>query len=405
MDTSYFKPLLLELKVGVAVSDLQGALVFRNEPWHAMPESIKQLAEKKLAIQNPGQFLCSQSSVSVSVVRLEEHFVAIVHRDEELLVVKDSILSQITASVADHQNVFKAAANAMGKLLGWRWVAVTRFLNNDKVETLAFWHTDKLVENFEYDIFNTPCDVVKKKKSFLRYDNVAEQFPKDDDLTELGAKVYAGFVYRNRSNEILGHIFLMNDHSNVDWILAEETLHMVSTIIGTTMSLSHSEKQVQIQRGLAHTDKLTQLCNRLAFDSDLDRYVSSVLESDKEHFVLAVIDLDGMKQVNDSLGHNEGDRLLQTFAEQLKHIGREKDHAYRFGGDEFAVIFLYTDCEQVSKLRMRFDKAIEQVRMQGFPQVGASIGFVSSQEYSGDSKLLMQHADQRMYQDKAKKQN
>jgi len=400
MDKASFKSLLVELRIGIAVCDNQGKIIFRNDVWCTLPEIIKQFAETKLLELKPGKFIYSQTKNLISIVTLADTLIAIIHREDEQLVVKDSILSLLINSMAEHKNIFDAAAKAMGKHLSWRWVLVNRYLTNHKAETLAFWDNNGLVKNFEYDLLNTPCDRVRKEKQFVRIDDVLQDYPGDEFLMEMGVKTYAGYVYRNKENKVLGHVFLMHDNNNVDWVLTEETLHMVSTIVGATLSLSHSEKEVKKQKGLAHTDALTQLNNRLAFDSDLKARVNAAEDSSEDQFVLAMIDLDGMKQVNDNLGHSEGDRLLQSYAKELKHIGREKDRAYRFGGDEFAIIFVNTHSNQISKLKHRFEQTMLKVQQQGFDKVGASIGYASSEDFPGDVKALIKTADERMYANK-----
>ena len=397
--------LFSELREAIAVSDLDGKVVFRNDAWQALPDSLKQLAEQKLSANQPGEYLCQETASSVSIMLLGRFVVAIIHREEQQLIIKDRILNQLLESLAKHESVFDAAAQAMGRFMNWRWAVITRFVSKDKVEVLAFWDTDRLVENFTYDIFSTPCETVAKRQTFTRFDNLSHDFAEDEHILEMGAEIYAGYVYRDNNERVLGHIFLMSDHKNVDWVLTEETLHMVSIIVGNTISLSHIEQEAKEQRGLALTDKLTQLCNRLAFDNDMSQALTKAQESQENHFVLAIIDLDGMKQVNDSNGHDEGDRLLQVFARHLKSVGREQDHAYRIGGDEFAFLFRFTNLTKETLLRNRFSQVVTRVREQGFEQIGASVGFVSSDESNSDLKKLIKIADDRMYLDKQSKRS
>ena len=397
--------LLQQLKEAVVVCDQHGNIEQQNRPFESLPSIIKNFALEKLTATDLGEHHCSQTSASVNIIELDQYLIAIVHREAQQLITKDSILNELLHSMAKQNNIYQTAAQALGRHLGWKWAAITRFLNAEKVEVLSFWEGSKLSDNFEYDLVNTPCEAVSSRQAFTRFDNLQHDFADDEHIIEMGAQVYGGYVYRDDQNNILGHIFLMHDTPLVDWQLCEEVLHMVSIIVGNSLSLSRKEKEVKKQRGLALTDKLTQLCNRLAFDNDMAREIENAKSSKEEQFVLAVIDLDGMKQVNDTLGHDEGDRLLKTFAEQLKRVGREHDHAYRLGGDEFAYLFRNTHLSQEALLRSRFTQAIVQVKQRGFATVGASIGFASSEEVPGDLKHLIKLADKRMYADKQAKKS
>ncbi len=86
-------------------------------------------------------------------------------------------------------------------------------------------------------------------------------------------------------------------------------------------------------------DSLTGLLNRRAFQEDLDRLIYQATR-DKTTFALLLVDLDGLKRINDGTGgHSAGDLSLQELAQALAKGGRKEDRAYRIGGDEFAVLF------------------------------------------------------------------
>lgn len=96
-------------------------------------------------------------------------------------------------------------------------------------------------------------------------------------------------------------------------------------------------ENVNKYRSEASTDPLTRLFNRRSFDKVLDHAVG--LFHDKNiPFSLIMIDLDDFKKINDTYGHSVGDKVLQSFAKILQKTLRQEDSAFRYGGEEFAVI-------------------------------------------------------------------
>ncbi|HEX6116427.1 MAG TPA: GGDEF domain-containing protein [Solirubrobacterales bacterium] len=98
---------------------------------------------------------------------------------------------------------------------------------------------------------------------------------------------------------------------------------------------------------LARVDPLTGLGNRRAFDETLELEIDRARASGTT-LSIALLDLDGFKELNDRLGHLEGDRCLEAVAAGLKRAKRAADHVFRWGGDEFAVILPGAAGEQAS---------------------------------------------------------
>ncbi|MGK2944388.1 MAG: diguanylate cyclase domain-containing protein, partial [Desulfuromonadales bacterium] len=153
----------------------------------------------------------------------------------------------------------------------------------------------------------------------------------------------------------------------------------------------------------AHHDFLTGLPNRRLF---LDRLEQEVKHAQRSNLPLSLLfmDLDGFKEVNDSLGHEAGDRLLSDVAERLTDCVRADDTVARMGGDEFTVIL--TDAKQrkdvehvartiVDALAMPFHIAQQPV------QISVSIGITLYPQDASSPVALLEAADKAMY--KAKK--
>jgi diguanylate cyclase (GGDEF)-like protein len=116
---------------------------------------------------------------------------------------------------------------------------------------------------------------------------------------------------------------------------------------------------------------------------------------------LLFIDIDRFKAINDTLGHDAGDRVLQYVATFLKHHIREADYVFRWGGDEFLVLITCIGDEALRKataLKAAFDAAPEAVDLP--PGIGLSIGWSEVPEGTTDLIPLITEADERMYVDK-----
>ena len=107
---------------------------------------------------------------------------------------------------------FRACVRYLAEVLQVRYALVTEFANQIKtrVRTLAYWQGEDFVNNFEYDLADTPCaDVLSGKTSFYP-EGVQARFPKDQDLVDLGAQSFLGIPLKDSGGNILGHLAVMN---------------------------------------------------------------------------------------------------------------------------------------------------------------------------------------------------
>ncbi len=158
---------------------------------------------------------------------------------------------------------------------------------------------------------------------------------------------------------------------------------------------------------LANFDALTALPNRALFHQRLQRSLVHAQRFD-ERLAVLVIDLDRFKNVNDTLGHDAGDRVLQAVAERLKGCLREVDTISRLGGDEFAVLIEnVTETRLVGSIARKLLKAIADVIMLGNHeyQITASIGISAYPADGSDATTLLKNADIAMYRAKEQGKN
>ncbi|WP_298218964.1 CHASE domain-containing protein [Halothiobacillus sp.] len=173
-------------------------------------------------------------------------------------------------------------------------------------------------------------------------------------------------------------------------------------IIGTLQDITpQKQAQAAVER-LAHYDTLTQLPNRSLF---FDRLRMALIQSKRNKTALALfyMDLDGFKQVNDSLGHRAGDLLLIAVAKRLTQTVRASDTVARLGGDEFTVILPdLSRPEDAIKVAENIIQSIGQPFMieARDVEIGISIGIAQCLEKRLTEDELVQLADQAMYEAK-----
>jgi diguanylate cyclase (GGDEF)-like protein len=160
-------------------------------------------------------------------------------------------------------------------------------------------------------------------------------------------------------------------------------------------------------RDLVHRDELTGLGNRRSFRNQLGSALAYAARYGGSVAVL-VIDLDGMKALNDEAGHPEGDQALQRIADILARSLRQADQAARLGGDEFALVMPGTTAAAAVHVAERVRERIETLILRGGHQLTASIGIAAHQSAGGEAptaRELFARADAAMYEAKRRGKN
>jgi diguanylate cyclase (GGDEF)-like protein len=172
-------------------------------------------------------------------------------------------------------------------------------------------------------------------------------------------------------------------------------------------ALERAEKTESELRFLADHDSLTGLLNRRRFRAELDQYVSFTARYGGRGAVM-VIDIDGLKEVNDKLGHQAGDRLIRRVADVLRERVRGTDLVARLSGDEFAVLMPQTDTAGALQLGEDLRSQVADGFSQSAETAPASIS-VGITMFGGQaaaaSEAVLLAADQAMYQAKEEGRN
>jgi diguanylate cyclase (GGDEF)-like protein/PAS domain S-box-containing protein len=211
----------------------------------------------------------------------------------------------------------------------------------------------------------------------------------------------------NRTGTWQGEIWDRRKNGEVypKWLSISTVKHEsggVDKYIGIFSDISELKKAEERLDYMAHFDSLTGLPNRLLLKDRTEQSIAASLRS-KNQTAILFLDLDNFKNINDSLGHNFGDALLQAVSERLKNALRKSDTIARIGGDEF--IILLSDIEGSDDVAMMARRLAESMRepfeLQNRTQnITTSIGISLYPNDGSDYDTLIKNADTAMYRAK-----
>ena len=210
------------------------------------------------------------------------------------------------------------------------------------------------------------------------------------DHPGLGRQVFCG---RGRA---------FSDPDRVDW-WAGPGLYVRPDVVSepdarAISALCHVALSVELARHDAAHDALTGLLNRRSFDDALAALLSNATRYGTQ-FSLVLLDVDGLKRLNDTAGHWEGDRLLQAAGSELRRSLRAGDFAARLGGDEFGLLLVSSMPDTAVRLRDRVSEAVSATLGR---DASFSVGVATAPEESNEASGLYRLADTRLYEDKRK---
>jgi diguanylate cyclase (GGDEF)-like protein len=207
-----------------------------------------------------------------------------------------------------------------------------------------------------------------------------------------GVRFYAGVPLVNPEGAALGTLCVVDGTPREMSEAQRQIMRRLAETVVTTLELRRAMNRV---RDLALADPLTGIGNRAALIDALERAIAH----QKRHgdgFALLYLDLDGFKNVNDSLGHAAGDDVLREVAATLVATLRREDVSARIGGDEFAAI-LVGDVKKAKMAAERIRAAIEQGMAARDWPVTASVGAASFTGVPQSADAALAEADALMY--------
>lgn len=163
---------------------------------------------------------------------------------------------------------------------------------------------------------------------------------------------------------------------------------------GTKMQQFLTVKKIELA---SITDELTRLYNRKAYEEDI---LELQQDAAADTAVLVAFDVNGLKTVNDTLGHNAGDEMLRGAAESIRKCFSPYGKTYRVGGDEFAAI-IHADHAELEAAKQRFDQTLAAWHGEYIPTLSVATGHAAMRDYPDITVVeLAKIADHEMYENK-----
>lgn len=178
-------------------------------------------------------------------------------------------------------------------------------------------------------------------------------------------------------------------------------LSNITTVMGSATLVG--ETHIGEIVGLSLRDGLTGLFNHTYFYQQIDFEVRRSVRYGAP-VSLMLIDIDDFKEVNDTYGHQEGDRILATMGRTLMRVARDSDLCCRYGGEEFAVILPLTDILEAGAIASRLQAELAE-RLPSGRTVTVSVGVASYGKTTGTYRVLVEKADAALYQAKRNGKN
>jgi len=308
------------------------------------------------------------------------------------------------------ENSLEVSSNEMQEL----YAQLQKSTKNKMLKSEAKY--SRLIENLKHHyflyahdtqgVFNYLSDSVTEmlgysKEEFMQYYGT---YHTDDPINDLVEEKTNKAIAGESQEPYMVSLYHKDGSTRILEVMEQPVFNNAGEVIEVEGIARDITKIIETQKELDHLakhDSLTKISNRMYLYSQLE-YIIVAAKRQKEKFALLFLDLDHFKNINDTLGHEVGDKLLQAFVKRVQPTIRKEDLFARIGGDEFVIVLRKIDEEHLgivlnklmSHLRKEFK--IEEYNL----KVTASIGVALYPDDGEDITTLMKSADIAMYKAK-----
>ncbi|MBQ8970444.1 MAG: GGDEF domain-containing protein [Lachnospiraceae bacterium] len=269
-------------------------------------------------------------------------------------------------------------------------------------------HYGKLIRN---NMGNTKSSIVMNMMKEGNYEiileNYIEQYVVPEDRERMYTETSIDSLLRNAREDELYHVHYSRVNEEGEKNYMQLVFSRVTDDLGVTRfvcgfrnidEVVAEEKKKSILYSMAHIDNMTSLGNRRTFDEYMDSHLNKEPEAD---LIFFSFDLNELKSVNDTCGHEAGDELIVGAADCMRNVFGPSGRLFRTGGDEFAAI-VNCDSDLREKLVNELTDSFHQWRGKTCSALSISMGYVCSDEKPGVSlEWMRREAEKRMYSQKS----
>ena len=328
------------------------------------------------------------TSFNAMISQLRSNYDQLATVNKELLVAEDALrvkyneLSDSEEALRISEERYKLALECANIFI-WEWNLNTgEFFASDKLYDICGYHLDKDIDITSF---------IKAKVHPEDIDNVLKDFK--DHINDMTTMCQSEFRFYKSTGE---YVWLLSKGMAI-----KNAENKFIKIAGSISDISYRKLSEEKIKYMAYYDSLTDLPNRIFFIDKLSELLKSINDTNSKGAVL-FIDIDNFKNINDTMGHNYGDKLLIHLAKKFENWKNAEDIICRLGGDEFILIHPNADEAEAISYAKRSLKLFNQPWKIGGKQIymTVSIGIALYPKDGTDTETIMKNADAAMYKAK-----